>query len=1105
MNKKKKLLVGDRVEVRQFEEGLRGSWHPGVVVDTSNLNRSVKYDELLSETGKSKLIEFIPVSKAVEGLCNRRRFPATYRGRIRPSPPSLPAGYCKPTMSYGLCVDAFYEDAWWEGVLFDHNEDCDERSVFFPDEGDDWKFKMSDLRVSRVWNEHLDDWAERGLWVLTELVTQLKKDQTSSLFVKKVWFHIKLNSGFLKMISEWTCGDRNSWSKYLAEVIIDIAVESSKNAVGISNIGEKESSIITANDESDQSVKCKNKSNKLQNNGVSTLSHTLFIGKDNPDNFPTDCSSQSNVNLSRGHLSEQKKKPIIIKFKLKSPNSKVYSEGMHGESPVKEKNQLIEPKEKKCSVKNRLTEKKLKSLMRNRVKGKASLVDSSRGKKRMASDVPLRKNRKETALDIDLPKEKKCSVQNTLIEKKLKPFVRNRAKAKASLFDSFRVKIKMKSDVSLRKSTKEMTFDTALTKNSPRKNFVTRSQTEKSRIEKVLVCSPRQANGKVSRVCIKRRNHLVRAGNALRRLRKINMGMKLKAERDGIVFDAQSKDGKEFDIHRRRSLPFAKFDGNVSLKDMVSRPRKRRKGRKVHGRKQSDTICVICQFGGELVLCDHCLSAYHLSCLEFKETPEGKWFCPSCRCGACGIRDLDIDVRPFTATCYQCSRQYHVECLSKQGLQMLGSCLSKKFCSEKCVEIFQHLHQLSGKSNPADVEGFSWKIMRWGRNDCGIHNTTKVVSHNDVSHALKIMHECFEPVIEPHTNRDLVSDVLFNRTSKLRRLDFHGFYTMVLQKGDDYICVATLRILGQKIAEMPLVATCFGHRRQAITIVDGLYCLLQMLIQLGVERLVLPAIPQLSETWKTSFGFVEMSLQERLQLLEYHFLGFQGTSMYHKLLPQSTGGDSRGCGFAEISLDHDDAAPQLTLNRDSMRVHGTFTTVFKVWKDIAILPAVRDAVVNIFGQFMDIRLGNSDNRLIHVLIERWWPTTYTFMFPCAEIGVTPLNFTMLTSLSIGRYPTQVPYDDSWSILSNARQLLPNIDFSHIKSGNVSIAHLRTYLTAEADRDDDITIARVFILFMIGHLWFQTANDTVPLGYLAAVNDLDSAAQYDWGSAILASL
>ncbi|KAF6176236.1 hypothetical protein GIB67_023527 [Kingdonia uniflora] len=40
---------------------------------------------------------------------------------------------------------------------------------------------------------------------------------------------------------------------------------------------------------------------------------------------------------------------------------------------------------------------------------------------------------------------------------------------------------------------------------------------------------------------------------------------------------------------------------------------------------------------------------------------------------------------------------------------------------------------------------------------------------------------------------------------------------------------------------------------------------------------------------------------------------------------------------------------------------------------------------------------------------------------------------------------------------------------------------------------------------MGHLWFQTANDTVLLGYLAAVNDLDLAAQYDRGSAILASL
>ncbi|KAF6137165.1 hypothetical protein GIB67_030929 [Kingdonia uniflora] len=137
---------------------------------------------------------------------------------------------------------------------------------------------------------------------------------------------------------------------------------------------------------------------------------------------------------------------------------------------------------------------------------------------------------------------------------------------------------------------------------------------------------------------------------------------------------------------------------------------------------------------------------------------------------------------------------------------------------------------------------------------------------------------------------------------------------------------------------------------------------------------------------------------------------------------------------------------------------------------------------------MDIRLGNSDNRLIQALIERWWQTTHTFLFPFAEIGVTPLDFTMLTSLSIGRYLTQVPYDDTWSILFNARQLLPNIDSSHIKCENVSIAHLRTYLTVAVDREDDITIVRAFIFFMIGHLWLQMANDTHGLDTAVTTGD-----------------
>ncbi|KAF6135842.1 hypothetical protein GIB67_028161 [Kingdonia uniflora] len=152
--------------------------------------------------------------------------------------------------------------------------------------------------------------------------------------------------------------------------------------------------------------------------------------------------------------------------------------------------------------------------------------------------------------------------------------------------------------------------------------------------------------------------------------------------------------------------------------------------------------------------------------------------------------------------------------------------------------------------------------------------------------------------------------------------------------------------------------------------------------------------------------------------------------------------------------------------------------VIKVWKKISTIQTIRDPVVKIFERFIDIRL---------------------------EIGITPMNFTMLTSLSIDKYHIQVLYDDRWSILSEVRQLFPRIESNNTKSGNVSIAHMRTYLTITNDRADDITVVRDFIIFMMGYLWFQTANDTVLLGYREAVADLDEAPEYDWGSTILASL
>lgn len=59
---------------------------------------------------------------------------------------------------------------------------------------------------------------------------------------------------------------------------------------------------------------------------------------------------------------------------------------------------------------------------------------------------------------------------------------------------------------------------------------------------------------------------------------------------------------------------------------------------------------------------------------------------------------------------------------------------------------------------------------------------------------------------------------------------------------------------------------------------------LQLLSGLGVERLILPAIPQLLETWTGSFGFTAMSCSERFELAESSILSFQGTTICQKIL-----------------------------------------------------------------------------------------------------------------------------------------------------------------------------------------------------------------------------
>ncbi|KAG1339082.1 putative Chromodomain-helicase-DNA-binding protein 4 [Cocos nucifera] len=123
--------------------------------------------------------------------------------------------------------------------------------------------------------------------------------------------------------------------------------------------------------------------------------------------------------------------------------------------------------------------------------------------------------------------------------------------------------------------------------------------------------------------------------------------------------------------------------------------------------------------------------------------------------------------------------------------------------------------------------------------------------------------------------------------SELNRLNFWGFYTILLERGDELISVATFRVYGEKVAEMPLVGTRIQYRRQGMCrlLMNELE---KLLSSLGVQKLLLPAVPQLFETWTTSFGFTKMASSDRLELSDYTLLSFQDTTMCQKLLRRTT-------------------------------------------------------------------------------------------------------------------------------------------------------------------------------------------------------------------------
>jgi len=308
---------------------------------------------------------------------------------------------------------------------------------------------------------------------------------------------------------------------------------------------------------------------------------------------------------------------------------------------------------------------------------------------------------------------------------------------------------------------------------------------------------------------------------------------------------------------------------------------------------QNDDTCVLCGDGGDLICCDKCPSTFHQDCLGLKSVPEGDWYCLNCTCGICRsvgyVGENPIDKSAAVLFCEQCEHEYHKKCLHMRGIDSESYfSMGSSFCGQACEKVSSGLESLLGVSNALEG-GYSWSLLRRFDEDQQMSSTQglSIAKMADCNAKLAVAHivmdECFVPIIDPRTNIDMVSHVVFSCWSNFNRLNYKGFYTVVLEKDDEFISVASIRIYGRCLAEMPLIGTRHHFRRQGMCrrLVNAIE---QMLASLQVEKLVLPAIPDLLPTWTAAFGFNPLEDSDKQEIRNLNLMVFPGTDLLQKQL-----------------------------------------------------------------------------------------------------------------------------------------------------------------------------------------------------------------------------